>query len=346
MAPIPSEQSAQFCIDAFEASVVTERNAEGQVVTRAESKPGVQPAEGLTWYAAKAACEATPVLRSGVVVGHKRLARSQEWADAGDGVIGKDGPRFPWGAAADPRRCFVPGTPLPAGVILHAASGSGAAPTGSFPACKSGSGVFDQIGNVWEWTDPERSYAHAAALATMPGGGLEVGVNGQIRVLASATVTEPPPLANAPRSGHEAVAWAVAGFDCGDASAPVTLSARIEAQWPEAPTLVAWGSCVVALFPAVRADGPPTPPLPLTGWLHVGNGEALAVGFDQHAPSGSVATGTVAAAVRANPAYDGSPLTDKRGGAYYTAGNVGLQEAYYGHPPDFFGSIGFRCASD
>lgn len=43
---------------------------------------------------------------------------------------------------------------------------------------------------------------------------------------------------------------------------------------------------------------------------------------------------------------DGRPLTDKRGGAHYTGNLVPCGRASVGaHPPDFTGSIGFRCCA-
>ena len=40
----------------------------------------------------------------------------------------------------------------------------------------------------------------------------------------------------------------------------------------------------------------------------------------------------------------GRPLTDKRGGAHYSQGPVGCGFDALGlHPPEFTGSIGFRC---
>ena len=41
---------------------------------------------------------------------------------------------------------------------------------------------------------------------------------------------------------------------------------------------------------------------------------------------------------------DGEPIGIKVGGAYYSGGDVTLQDLFYGHTPEFNGTIGFRCA--
>ena len=299
MVAIPSAERVQFCIDAYEATVVTEV-VDGEVHNTAESKPGVLPTEGISWRAAKAACAATAVQVHGETVGQKHLVTGNEWEDAGDGVLGPGGSPFPWGTDPPKGRCHLPGTRGPARTTPGPMT---AAPTGSFPDCRTDSGVYDQVGNAWEWADPERVYHHDPAVAAAQAQGV--------------------------------------GFDAGGRL--LTVLGTVEAQW-SAPVVLGSGTGgVVAQF-APRQGGPPDEVRPTEGWLLLGpnaspaaNTERVAIRFIQ--------TGGGEIAVITDPGLDGQPIAEKRGGAYYAGGDVDLRWRSWAHRPDFFGSIGFRCAS-
>jgi formylglycine-generating enzyme required for sulfatase activity len=170
-------QIGALCIDAYEATVTGELgNADqgeawpdGSTTATTRAVAGVLPTTNLTWYQAVAACE-----NSG-----RHLCTVTEWqAACGAGP-------FPWGD--EPLAEDVCALPAADGTTTWDAL----QPTGSLPDCVSPAGVYDQLGNAWEWADPETSGEDGLPVTAKMGGAYYAG-NGSALCFAAANTEHPP----------------------------------------------------------------------------------------------------------------------------------------------------------
>ncbi len=138
--PVGAVRVASFCIDAWETSVTGDLGnrdqgaafPDGSTTATATALSGVVPTIHITWYQAYAVCAASG----------RHLCTVDEWQQACGAA------KYPWGdAPAAVDVCAVAN-------IDGSTTWTDTQPTGSLPACVSAGGVYDQMGNAWEWADP------------------------------------------------------------------------------------------------------------------------------------------------------------------------------------------------
>ncbi|MCB9745535.1 MAG: SUMF1/EgtB/PvdO family nonheme iron enzyme [Alphaproteobacteria bacterium] len=144
MVQVPGREGA-FCIQAYEARLVGEAGnkdqgagfPDGSTTGRPVSAPGQEPSKAISWYQAYGACAAAGW----------HLCSSAEWEDACAGPPGTAQREYPTPDGALSLQQCVLGDK---GVHLKAPL----SPTGSRAQCHTPEGVYDLLGNLWEWTDP------------------------------------------------------------------------------------------------------------------------------------------------------------------------------------------------
>ncbi len=161
--PCPPDmvQVGAFCIGAYEATLegalgFTDDGLiwpSSTTTAVATSIAGVIPTVDLSWYQASGACSSAG----------RHLCTVTEWQAA----CGASS--LPWGEEPAPETvCAIP---APDGT----SEWDSLQPTGSLPDCRTPAGVFDQIGNAWEWADPETSGEDGLPLAAKMGGAYYAG---------------------------------------------------------------------------------------------------------------------------------------------------------------------------
>ena len=118
---------------------------------------GAMPKVGVSWEEAQKLCQKQS----------KRLCTEGEWQQA---CAGTQNFLYGYGQAFESGRCNTPY--LKSGVWKR---DQGTARSGSFEGCTSDYGVYDMIGNVWEWTDG--SYARTDNWRVVRGGSWFHNVN-------------------------------------------------------------------------------------------------------------------------------------------------------------------------
>ncbi len=291
---IPNEGEPVYCVQAYEALI----HDDGTATSEADRVPS----GNVTLPHAMAACAATPVLdEDGGEHGVMRLIRRYAWLDAGDGVMGDGGSTFPWGEDPVDGQCAldVPGSPgrFPDPV-----------PSGSMAECVSDFGVYDQIGNYWEWVDLEITADADAWIAARATEGWDITRDGDnVRV-----------------TGEGALAgWWLRAM-CSDFQRLYVDDdgfLSVELRNPAETCSAAGQGYIVRQTTSDSAVAP----------------EALDVLPVRMDFASDRRTGRVFID------REGEAVGGKVGGAHYSGGDVDLQYLYVGHIPSFGGTIGFRC---
>ena len=317
---------APYCIDQYETYALgntgdfDQHTAKyGRAYATSISEAGREPS-ALSFSQAVVICENTPMRdAAGTEVGRKRLAALHEWTDAGDGVLGAGGSPYPYGETYVEGACHIPDGP-----VHPEHSQESAHSTGASPDCVSVFGVYDLLGNLWEWVDSgltgdiQAWFDHA--LPT-------IGVN--------VTQDEEGNLVMPAASWHQ--------------KTPLTLS--IAGVGRDQVTRQSNGQLTTPASNLPQSEGGQSP----AGFLSYGmeykttehgpvlQGHVLPVIFEKKA-DGEFAT------LRARSEVDGVKIGLKVGGSWYTGSRTVLQIkdplAVLTHPHDFRGSIAARCAGD
>lgn len=289
MAPVPAG-SPRFCIDRFEGS-----ETNGIATTEA----GAEPRIGVSFTEARSLCAATPaVAEDGTDLGTKRLATLQEWQEAAGPAAFPTGEEWP-----EEGTCAV--LTAEGERTVEALQ-----PTGSHPDCVSPHGVFDQLGNAWEWADPELTLNQARFLSAQAERGVSLALDGDLlRVLDGDVGSFALEIPGLQGEAEEEGGLVMASGVTFQAEEPFDYNGYLIHRESETEAHADWLLPVVVLREG-GADTATTAPL------------------------------------RVRLEEDGQPITAKVGCAWYTGTPSGCRtlDRFFGHPHDFDGSIGLRCA--
>ena len=283
LVPIPSSKPT-FCIQPFEAKIVKNGTA--------ISEKGVLPTVNASLYDAFEACKNT-------VLNNKplRLVSHQEWLRAASGEAGVP---FPWGDKDD-SRCVLD-TPT------NPHRWTSVQPTGSMKECVSVHGVYDQIGNAWEWVDLKQTANKRDWLQ-------QLEQNYTVQIQDDGISVDDRVL---PRLRLQTICVEMEGLSVVEGQLHVRLTNPISPDCESGGLGYLWAN--------LGQQNHRSQSLPEPGSLLPVRLEGSRVVWDSD--------------------RDGEPVGAKVGGSFYSGAQMTLQDLWIGHIPTFDGSIGFRCVSD
>ena len=287
LVPIPSKNPV-FCIHPYESRITTDQ--------KVESQANRLPSINVSLFDAQEACANTIIDDQSL-----RLATYREWVDAGDGQLGQGGGLYPWGDSKADDKCIVNPPAQPK-------KWESVQPSGTLDTCISSFGVYDQIGNAWEWVDLQQNASKNAWVSYIRQQGFEVSASEQQIQLSNRLL---------PKLRLQTICVDMQGLAVDEGVLTVRLNNPIS--------------------PDCEQGG--------RGYLWVNferrNTQASIPKEDSLLPIRIVDSKVVWDEER-----DGEPVGAKVGGAFYSGAEMTLQDFWIGHIPTFDGSIGFRCTSD
>ena len=280
MVPIPRDMP-QYCIMQCEAAI-----HEDELVAQV----GVIPKANTSFYQAQELC--AQQVHAGQEM---RLPRYHEWRDAADGIIGDGGYTYPWGNTEHQGECILPFQDVEWEMFLEC---------GHLDSCVSPFGVFDQLGNLWEWVDSGHVVHIPQWFAQREAEGILFSVENNVLHLLEGSMEE--------------LIVFVVGL-------------------PPTDFVVEDGEMFLDLETPFRDD------LPLHGYLMPSVIYGMATASDMLPIRLVFEEGNTRAKIVIEYNREGEPIAGKVGGAYYIGEHVQLSNIFWGHVPAFNGSVGFRC---
>ena len=286
--PIPQMQP-EFCIHPFEGAIDQNGHATALI--------GQTPTVNVSLEEAMEACESTNI--DGQVL---RLASLQEWQDAGDGQLGEGGSPYPWGAEKNDMRCVIDSPSNPS-------RWSTVQPSGSFKGCVSDSGVYDQIGNAWEWVDLKQTASRLDWTTLVEQQGFRVSITNSAIEMDARLL---------PRLRLQTICVEIKRMTLDSGMLTVQLTQDISTDCESGGRGYLWFNNSDLRHQETQ--------VPKQGSLLPVRIQNKNIVWDSE--------------------RDGESVGAKVGGSFYSGAQMTLQDFWIGHIPSFNGSIGFRCSSD
>ena len=277
LASVPKE-NPEFCVQPFEAKIAEDGTT--------ASQKGHTPDIHVSFVEAQEACQKTTI--DGQSLG---LINHTEWKMAGGGGI------YPWGQSHE-ERCILD-SPKTHGTWKTVQ------PSGSMEECVSKHGVYDQIGNAWEWVDLEQTATRDDWVKYVEAKGHSVEVSQTLIQVKEGTLA---------KLQYNAVCVDMKGLALDQDLLSVQLRTPISKDCLTAGHGYLWFQS----NDVRQGEKTPEPGslLPVKLW---GN----RIVWDK--------------------SRDGESVGAKVGGSFYSGGESTLNSFWVGHIPSFDGSIGFRC---
>ena len=274
---VPKE-NPEFCVQPFEAKI----SEDGTAVSQKDQTPDIH----VSFVEAQEVCQKTTI--GGRSLG---LINHMEWKLAGGGGI------YPWGESHE-ERCILD-SPKTHGIWKTVQ------PSGSMEGCVSEHGVYDQIGNAWEWVDLKQTAVRDAWISYLEAQGHSVKVSQTLIQVKEGTLA---------KLQYNAVCVDMKGLVLDQDLLSVDLRKPISKDCLTAGHGYLWYQS----NDVRQGEKIPEPGslLPVKLW---GN----RIVWDK--------------------SRDGESVGAKVGGSFYSGGESTLNSFWVGHIPSFDGSIGVRC---